>query len=948
MSKSVDLAICESHQHIIHGADETASSARSWRRVGWLGLPVALMLSWGCDDSLIVQPPPEQAGDEPLPAPSDPMGQDMGPATPAADAAASPPEDSDGVSETPLEPDADAGAHGPGPTQPDASDGTSPPDVTPPAPGEDPPPQTREDAGAVTPPDEPGPGEPGDVTAPPDAGVDDGEDNQCSAADAGGEPPPETELPWVSGLDERPPAAAINLPDALEIAAPGWVAVQAFPALTFNFPTIFEEAPGTGKIFVAELDGRIYAFDNDPAVTEKQLVLDISDHVQGLDCGLLGLAFHPEFGVPDSPNRGYIYLQYPFKADPITDTFPPGFTATRSRLARFTVDLESLTADPASELVLIDQEDEHIAHQGSGMYFNPDDGFLYYAVGDEGDHDCVLDNCQMIDKDLFSGVLRIDVDMRGGDISHPIPRQPATGTTANYYIPNDNPFVGQPGVLEEFYAIGLREPHRMTYDRIDDITWIGDVGQNRIEELDVLQKAGNYQWAVLEGALQVFTRQVPENPIGIWTDPVIALTHDEASSIIGGYVYRGSKNPYLYGKYVFGDFVTGNIWALTYTYDGTRATVSDRELLLASPFARNDGIVSFGVDRNNELYIVPAGPGAQIWTLARTDGFTNAPTHLSETGVFVDTASPELQATAGLIPYDVKSPLWSDGAAKQRWASIPDGETVAFSENGTWSFPEGSVLVKHFEIALDEAHPELKRRLETRVLFRGADSEFYGLTYKWNDAGTDADLLMERQVEPIEVALADGDTRSLRYLYPGPNDCAVCHTDDAGPVLGVRTAQLNHDRSYAETGRTSNQVFTWGQVGLLDVAPEQSTVEQFTSLTAPGDVDAPAEDRVRSYWASNCSMCHRGADTAPGIFALWDARFEVPLEDQGVIDGISESAPDLDLITPGDAASSVLYQRSSSTRPGFAMPPIGRSAVDPTYVQLLEEWITSLSSSEGG
>lgn len=932
--------------------DRAPAGARRWRGVRWLGLPVALLLSWGCDDPLIVQPLPEQTEDEPTPDPSGSMGQDMPPTSPQpdepGDTAPDHSDPTDGASEMPSNPDAGSAAHDLIPTLPDAGDG-SPLDNTPPDDGEDPPPQTEADAGAVTPPDSTGPDEPGDITTQPDAGAD---DNQC--VDGGSEeegpdqdPGEETETPWVSGLDARPTAAAINLPDVLEIVAPGWAVVEAFPALIFNFPTIFAEAPGTGKIFVAELDGRIYAFDNDAAVTEKQLVLDISDHVQGKDCGLLGMAFHPEFGVPSSPNRGYIYLQYPFKADPIVDQFPPGFTQTRTRLARFTVDLETLQIDRASELVLIDQEDEHIAHQGSPMFFHPDDGFLYYAVGDEGDHDCSLDNCQMIDKDLFSGVLRIDVDMRGGDISHPIPRQPATGTTANYFIPNDNPFVGQAGVLEEFYAIGLREPHRMTYDAIDGIAWIGEVGQQRIEELNVLQRGANYQWGVLEGALQVFDRQVPANPLGVWTDPVVALGREDAGAIIGGYVYRGSRNPYLYGKYVFGDFVTGNIWALSYSFDGTRVTPGERELLLASPFAYDDGIVSFGVDRNGEVFIVPAGADRKIYTLARTDGFTNAPTRLSETGVFVDTASPQLQASTGLVPYDVQSPLWSDGAAKQRWASIPDGETVGFSDNGNWSFPDGSVFVKHFELALDEAHPELKRRLETRLLFRGADSQFYGLTYKWNEAGTDADLLLERQVEPIDVALANGETRNLRYMYPGPNDCATCHTNEAGSVLGLRTAQLNHDMVYAETGRTSNQVFTWGQAGLLDVAPDQASVEQFISLTRPSDIDEPAEERVRSYWASNCSMCHRGPDTAPGIFASWDARFEVPLEDKGLIDSVSESAPELDLITPGDAASSVLYQRSSSTRPGFAMPPIGRSAVDPTYVRLLEDWITSLPSSNG-
>jgi hypothetical protein len=123
------------------------------------------------------------------------------------------------------------------------------------------------------------------------------------------------------------------------------------------------------------------------------------------------MAFHPEFSDPSSPNRGYIYLQYPLTIDPIDGQEAPDNAPTLMRLARFTVDLESLQIDPASELVLIDQYDEAFDHQGGSMFFHPDDGFLYYAVGDEGRRDCILRNCQMIDKDLFSGVLRIDVDV---------------------------------------------------------------------------------------------------------------------------------------------------------------------------------------------------------------------------------------------------------------------------------------------------------------------------------------------------------------------------------------------------------------------------------------------------------------------------------------------------------------------------------------------------------
>jgi uncharacterized repeat protein (TIGR03806 family) len=942
-----------SHGAVILGRQRTPSRTRTLRRVRCIGLPIAALLSFGCDESPTIYGAPSQADDGPSPAPGDSEGSSEASSAPmpskSAGASGEDTDPNDGISDEPLTPDqpSDTGGHQdphyPPPTLLDGGDNTTP--------NEEPPSHAEPDAG-IAPPEQIVP-EPDASVAPPNDPDDEtpappGEDNpQCDDDEPTDEEPP-VDPPWVSGLDERPPAPALPFPDVVQVAAPGWLPVDAFPALTFNTPTLLEEAPGTGHLFVGELECRLYAFENDPAATEKRLVLDLNDHCQGLEMGLLGMAFHPEFNTPDSPNRGYIYLHYPYSANPIVDAVPHPSTPTISRLARFTVDLDTLQIDPASEVVLIDQNDENTYHQGGPLFFHPDDGFLYYAVGDEGSHDCVLNNCQVINKDLFSGVLRIDVDMRGGDISHPIPRQPETGTTANYYIPNDNPFVGQPGVLEEFYAIGLREPHRMTYDPVDNITWIGDVGQSRIEELNVLRRGGNYQWAVLEGSLQVFDRQVPAEPLGIWTDPTLEVQNVEGAAIIGGYVYRGSKNPSLYGKYIFSDFVTGVIQALSYSYDGTRVSNVAVETLLASQFGRVDGIVGFGVDRNNELYLLPGGNPRKIYNLGRTEGFSNAPTRLSQTGVFVDTTSAELEASPGLIPYDVASPLWSDGAEKQRWASIPDGETIAFSDNGNWSFPDGSVFVKHFELALDASQPELKRRLETRILVQGTNAQFYGLTYKWNEAGTDADLLLERQIEPIDVTLANGDTRHLEYFYPGPNDCATCHNDDAGPVLGVRTSQLNHDMLYPSTGRVSNQLFTWGQLGLIDVALDQASVEAHVSLSALDDTDAPAEDRVRSYWASNCATCHRGPlDTLPGIYAFWDARFEVPLEDQGVIYGYSDSAKEGYIVVPGDAAASVLYQRSNSTLRGFSMPPIGRSSVDPTYVALLEEWITSLSSMPG-
>jgi len=765
-----------------------------------------------------------------------------------------------------------------------------------------------------------------------------------SIDDERGDEPTTPPAPVLAGLDVRPDAAELSLPTSLELASPGWIAEEAFPGLTFDDPVSIVEANGTNHLFVTERQGRIYAFENDPATTEKRLVLDLSGRTQGEhDCGLLGLAFHPEFGQTGSPNSKYLYLHYAYNATPIVGQAPAPDTPTVSRLSRFTLDAATLVADLASEVVLIDQADQSVIHQGGAMFFHPGDGFLYLAVGDEGGAHCSLANCQRISKDLFSGVLRIDVDMKGGEVSHPIVRQPTTGVTANYFIPNDNPFVGQQGVLEEFYALGLRSPHRMTYDAVDDIAWIGEVGQSQREELNVLQKAANYQWSALEGTVPG-RASVPTAPIGNWTAPVLELERLESQSIIGGYVYRGTRNPSLHGKYIFGDFITGNIWALSYSYDGANTAVLNRSLLLSSPFRGfNNGITSFGVDRQGELYVLTLGPEAKIYQLGRTGGFSNVPQHLSETGVFVDTSSPSLRVVPGLVPYDVQSPLWSDGTQKLRWVNVPTDKVVGFSQNGAWDFPSGTVFVKHFELVSDADHPSQTRRLETRLLVHG-DGNYYGISYKWNDAGTDAELLLEAQTEPINVRLAGNTTRELKYLYPGPSDCNVCHNVNAGPVLGARTAQLNHDTLYEETGRIGNQVFTWGQIGLLGIAPDADEIRKLVSLTAIDDESAPLEERIRSYWESNCSMCH---GSIPGIAAKWDARYEVPLPQKGVVMAPAESATDENalLIAPGVPEESVLFLRSSSRLPGFAMPPLARSVPDPAYVSVLRQWVQSLGSN---
>ncbi|MGH8022654.1 MAG: PQQ-dependent sugar dehydrogenase, partial [Limisphaerales bacterium] len=320
-----------------------------------------------------------------------------------------------------------------------------------------------------------------------------------------------------------------------------WSAVVAFPHLLFTNAVGLCAVPGSDELCVWEREGRIWTFENSPDATRKKLVLDIHNQCQGWDdSGLLGVAFHPGFAT-----NHYMYVYYTWvkpgtvAGNMYTRPNPVVPDKYHDRLSRFTLDDHGV-AIPGSEQVLIDLTDQTIWHHGGGMFFHPKNGFLYLTIGDNS----VSDNDQVINKSLFGGVVRIDVDCRGGNISHPIPRQPLNGHTAHYYIPNDNPFVGQSkvfdgesNVLEEFFCLGLRSPDHMTYDPVSDRIFISDVGESAREEVDVIgpgEKGLNFQWPYCEGRLG----KMKFPCIGISRDPILDYPHSDGRAVIGGYVYR--------------------------------------------------------------------------------------------------------------------------------------------------------------------------------------------------------------------------------------------------------------------------------------------------------------------------------------------------------------------------------------------------------------------------
>ncbi|HTV76069.1 MAG TPA: PQQ-dependent sugar dehydrogenase, partial [Candidatus Baltobacteraceae bacterium] len=636
------------------------------------------------------------------------------------------------------------------------------------------------------------------------------------------------------GLAARPDVGAF-LNGAMPETAPGisgnWSAVVAFPNLLFTNAVGLAPVPGTDELCVWEREGRIWTFENSPGVTEKKLVLDIHNQCQGWDdSGLLGVAFHPGFAT-----NHFIFVFYTWvkpgtvAGDPNTRPNPILPDTYHDRLSRFTLDANGV-AIPGSETVLIDQTDQTVWHHGGGMFFHPRNGFLYLTIGDNS----VADNDQIINKSMFSGVFRIDVDCRGGNISHPIPRQPLNGRTANYFIPNDNPFVGQSNVLEEFFCLGLRSPHRMTIDPPTGRIFIGDVGESAREEVDVIEpgeKGLNFQWPYCEGTLG----KMPASYIGISRGPLLDYPHSDGRAVIGGYVYRGKKFASdLGGKYIFGDNVYRVIWAM----DETTTPVKKNLLCVmpkgAGPNSGSDytGLSSFGVDAAGEIYFCQmSSVGGHIYTLAR--GGPPPPAHpmpklLSQTGALA--SLKKLQPAKFLIPYNVNSPLWSDGAVKMRWMALPEGSEIHFAPAGEWKFPAGTVFMKNFELPVDDTNPKILRRLETRLLVCDTNGYVYGASYKWRADNSDADLVTAGITEPITIKTSTG-TRIQNWFYPGRQDCLTCHTPASGGVLGVKTRQLNGDFKYPG-GVTDNQLRAWNHIGLFDATLDENEIPHLAKLVS--------------------------------------------------------------------------------------------------------------------
>jgi len=698
------------------------------------------------------------------------------------------------------------------------------------------------------------------------------------------------------GLDTRP-SNTTCLAKKRPVIDTGVTLQRQWSGLGFNQPIYLTQAPGDNTTwYLVERGGKIRAFPQDAtgnAQSRDFATVTVNAAGEG---GLLGLAFHPQW-----PARREAYLSYTRNVvggDPAPPTCSGSgapFTSVVSRW-KSTNNGTSLNVGP-EEVIKVGQP--YANHDGGTIQFGPD-GMLYFGLGDGGSGDDPCASGQNLGM-LLGKMLRVDV---------------GNGTGA-YTVPADNPFVGTAGARPEIWAYGFRNPWRWSFDQASGELWVGEVGQNTWEEVDRVVKGGNYGWKTCEGFHRRGSTSMLCNTPGM-SDPVVEHGRGEARSITGGYVYRGSAMPSLAGTYIYGDFETGNIWALLYDADNRPAPK-----LIATVAAQT--LVSFGQGNDGEVYTVQiSGEISKLVPSAPPppDGF---PQLLSETGC-VDPKDPTKPASA-MIPYDVSSPLWADGADKDRWLALPDGATITINAEQDWDLPVGSVTVKTFSIG--------GKRIETRLFMRHDDGGWGGYTYEWSDDGSDAVLLPSGKAKPVGDAV---------WGYPSRTQCIQCHSKAAGGTLGLETAQMNRDEVYPSTNRISNQLATLDHIGIfaapLGVAPEEAP-----RLADPQGKDTgngALEARARSYLHANCAHCHRPMGGAQGMV---DLRYTKSFKETGTCNVDNTQGPigsATKLIVPGSPETSILSLRVHATD-SKQMPPVAVTQLDPVGSAVIDDWIRSLT-----
>lgn len=661
---------------------------------------------------------------------------------------------------------------------------------------------------------------------------------------------------------------------------------RVYPGLQFNQPVELMAVPGTDKMMILEVTGKLFVFDNDASCKSAELVIDFNPLIDRFRRAY-GFALHPEFAA----NRQLFVV---YAGDPVAR--PDG-----TRLSRFTVSRgDSLRIDAASEEVLMTWPSG--GHNGCAIRFDSK-GLLYFSTGDGArpfppDEYNVGQNLS----DLRSSICRIDID------------HPSKGR--KYSIPADNPFVNVPNARGEIFAYGFRNPWRFTIVPETDQILCGDVGWELWELIFNVKRGGNYGWSIFEGP-QPIRRDVQQGPTPIEL-PLVAYPHTLGQSVTGGHVYRGTQLPELKDVYLYGDYVTGLLWGMR--HQGDEVTWN--------PVLAETGlpIITFAETPDRETLVV--GYDGGIYQLVRNrtaQTGSEFPRKLSSTGIFADTS--EMVPAVGVIPYQISAHAWQGGGTSEFLLALPGKETIQIARlQRGWKYPAGTVFAKTISLG--------SVRVETQVLhFDGINWQPY--SYLWNDDQTDAALVKSAGVEKeVRYQLADGKSVHKVWKVQTRAQCRTCHGRQNGGAVGFSLENLS-----------TLQVKDFIDAGVLNrAAPEQWKI---ASMVSPHDLSQSLDARARSYLAANCAHCHRrgGGGTVPA-----DLSYSTAEEQMNVVDaepnqgdfGIANAK----VIAAGRPWKSTLFYRMATSGSGH-MPKLADWDNDLEGLQLVHQWIASLDPTVG-
>ena len=737
----------------------------------------------------------------------------------------------------------------------------------------------------------------------------------------------ERTVPWtqsrVQGTPDKPPAFALE---------------RVFPKLSFRAPVSLHRFPdetllrvvsnsqagaNSTRWVVIEQSGKILTFRGESTVERADLMIDLanprpkfSESVagDGSNINAFSLAFHPRF----QENR-FVYICYLVQKGKI---HPNG-----THIARYRVTED----DPPK----IDYESETTilrcdagGHNGCTLEFGPD-GYLYISLGDLTDPTPpdILKTGQDIG-DLLASILRIDVDR---------PSKLRDGSAVMYTIPADNPFVNLSYARGEVYAYGLRNPWRMSFDPKSGDLWVGDVGWEAFEMVYRVRAGSNCGWSIKEGPGDV----MPEIKVG--PTPIqpadIVLTHADAASVTGGFVYHGTELPELGGKYVFGDWITRRYWAASFD----KEKVTSLEEIAGGEVKP----ICFATDRNGELFVleyIDAGQAGGIYKFKRNPAAASFeqgqfPKSLSETGLFQSTR--EFIPASGVHRYELNASMWMEGAEAEFHLAIPGSEYAKMFQSETTTFdwfkskvlfPKGTVLSKTYSLH--------GTRVETQLSHYGDPNDWRFYTYRWLEDQSDAVLVPASGEKHAVKVGRNNEIHS--WNFGSRTECRICHTPWSGDAVGFIEEQLRAPEVAQDSWRTLHElgVIRWDD---KNVPKSDHEFQGFVGK------DAHARSlplRARSYLHANCAHCHQfGGNGAAAFDVRWNrSESEMKCLDalpmKGTL-GIENGV----LIKPGEPTESVLFRRISKTGSG-RMPHIGSETVDTSGARLLYQWIASMPKDD--